>query len=71
VKDIAELFNSSLFEVVAIAQADECIDFKSTSVDEIIYWFSLWNEQNPNEITLNESALRFVVTQMKGSYVRG
>jgi transcriptional regulator with XRE-family HTH domain len=69
-KIIAQTMNTSVFQIFAIAEADELINFKSTCLSDILLWFVSHNHEKPYQIDLGEEGLTFIIEKIKTNYYK-
>lgn len=67
-KVIAETLNTSVFQIFAIAEADELINFKSTCLSEILISFVLMHKPETYHLNIGEEGLTFIIEKIKKSY---
>jgi transcriptional regulator with XRE-family HTH domain len=67
-KIIAKELNTSVFQIMAIADADDDIDFNLTSLSDILVRFVLMSDTKGPRVTFAEEELEFIITKIKGFY---
>jgi transcriptional regulator with XRE-family HTH domain len=67
-KIIAGELDTSVFQIMAIADADDDLDFKMTSLSDILVRFVLMNEGKDSKITFSEEEFEFIIGKIKAHY---
>jgi transcriptional regulator with XRE-family HTH domain len=69
-KIIASALNTSTFQIMAIADADDNIDFKMTSLSDILVRFVLMSKELGDKINFSEEELEFIIGKIKSFYFK-
>lgn len=67
-KIIASELNTSVFQIMAIADADDDLDFKMTSLSDILVRFVLMHEGKSQKIAFTEVELEYIIGKIKTHY---
>lgn len=69
-KVIAQTLNITVFQIFAIAEADDIINFKSTCLSDILLWFVLNKTEKQYQFEIGEEGLTFIIESIKRSYYK-
>lgn len=64
-KKISEVFETSVFQIIAIAEADMLINFRLTSLSQILINYTAYVQGTTNITSLSSDELEFIITKMK------
>jgi transcriptional regulator with XRE-family HTH domain len=67
-KLISDVLATSVFQILVIAEADILINFKLTSLSDILIRYTLLMEGRTAELTLSDDELKFIITKVKSFY---
>jgi transcriptional regulator with XRE-family HTH domain len=67
-KEVTVTLKTSVFQILAIADADVLINFRLTSLSEILIRYTSFIQGNDKGKDLSKDELEFIITKMKSCY---